>query len=244
MNNYSYTGTELDVFASAVNWKTYFSGVFRAWLKGSILEAGAGIGSNTPYFLNDQVQKLVCLEPDAELGQQISGKIHIKLLPECVSYVNGTTSDLNEPGLFDTILYIDVLEHIENDRAEISRALHLLKPGGHLIILVPAFNMLYTDFDKEIGHFRRYTRKTLRKAIVPGFSCKKLIYLDSTGFFASLANKLLFKNASANNGAIRFWDRVMIPISRISDPLCFHSFGKSLVGIWQKNMNGTSRTHG
>jgi ubiquinone/menaquinone biosynthesis C-methylase UbiE len=235
LNTFTYTGNELDVFAGAVYWKTYFSKIFRPYISGKILEAGAGIGSNTAYFLNDQVESLLCLEPDAALGKHISTKIHTKQLPECVSYVNGTTSNLNGNGLFDTILYIDVLEHIENDRAEISRAYNLLKPGGNLIILVPAYNMLYTDLDKEIGHFRRYTRKTLRKAIVPGFSCKKLNYLDSIGFFASLANKLLFKNASASHGAIRFWDKVMVPISRISDPLCFHSFGKSLIGIWQKS---------
>ena len=234
MDKYTYTGNELDVFAGAANWKKYFTSIFKSYLRGSVLEVGAGIGSKTPYLLNSNISSFTCLEPDRILVSRIEEKVKQHHLPELLGIICGTTSDIPADKQFDAILYIDVIEHIEDDKAELNRARNLLKQGGSLIILVPAFNSLYTEFDKEIGHYRRYVKKTLRPAIPEGFELKKLIYLDSAGFFASLANKLLFSNSKANPKVIKFWDQVLVRFSILADKILFHTFGKSLVGIWQK----------
>ena len=100
--------------------------------------------------------------------------------------------------------------------------------------MVPAHNYLFSPFDKAIGHFRRYNKKTL-KAAVP-FSLKQidLKYLDSLGLLASLANKWFLKQDYPELKQIKFWDNFIIPISKISDFILFYTIGKTVIGIWQK----------
>ena len=84
------------------------------------------------------------------------------LLPRTVELLTGTIADiLDRPQRFDAVLYIDVLEHIEDDRGELERATRLLREGGYLIVLSPAHQWLFSPFDEAIGHFRRYDRRSL-----------------------------------------------------------------------------------
>src|SRR3982751_1814330 len=114
------------------------------------------------------------------------------------------------------------------------KAASLLKSNGHLLILSPANEFLFSPFDKAIGHYRRYNRSTLT-AIIP-LQLKKISvrYLDSVGYFASLANKLALQQKYPTEKQIRIWDRWMIPVSKLTDKIFFHSFGKSILGIWRK----------
>ena len=91
---------------------------------------------------------------------------------------------------FDTIMYLDVLEHIKNDKKEIDIALKSLKKNGNLIINVPAFQFLYSDFDKNVGHYRRYNKKKLI-SLFKNKKYKKIwcTYYDSFGFILSLLSK-------------------------------------------------------
>ena len=87
------------------------------------------------------------------------------------------------------VVAYDVLEHIEDDQAEVERAAKHLAPGGHLIVLVPAHNWLFSPFDRAVGHFRRYNRSGLLKLGVPGLVPVAARYFDSVGMLASMANK-------------------------------------------------------
>lgn len=80
-----------------------------------------------------------------------------------------TLAALPRDSRFDTILYIDVLEHIADDRAELVEAARRLNPGGYLVVLSPAHQWLFTAFDAAIGHVRRYTAKSLRGFRLPDF---------------------------------------------------------------------------
>jgi len=145
----------------------------------------------------------------------------------------GTVDSLADDRLFDCILYIDVLEHIEADRAELEAAAEHLKPGGTLIVLCPAHPMLYTEFDRAIGHYRRYT-KAMYRAIEPdGLRRERLIYLDSAGLLLSLGNRLLLRSGSPTLKQVKVWDRLFVPISRLMDPLLGRTVGKSIVGVWR-----------
>ncbi len=146
----------------------------------------------------------------------------------------GTTEDLVASECFDTILYIDVLEHIDDDRGELTRAAAHLKPGGHVIVLSPAHQFLYAPFDRAIGHFRRYSRSSLRAAAPAGLHETRLVYLDSVGLLASAANRLLLSQSMPTESQILAWDRLMIPLSRLLDPLFMGRAGKSILGVWQR----------
>lgn len=231
---FTYQGSELELFQHAKKWKQYFSSVIRPFIKGDVLEAGAGIGSTTLLLNNGQPASWLLLEPDAAMCTSLNKQLHDGTLPANCTVMNGTTASVSQ--LFDTIIYIDVLEHIEADKEELVLASKLLKPGGHLIVLSPAFQHLYNPFDKAIGHFRRYTRRSLTQLTPAGTVVVSNRYYDTVGYFAALMNKVFLRQKYPALKQVLFWDRWLVPLSRFTDKLFFHSFGKSIITIWKKEM--------
>lgn len=231
--DYEYLGSELDLFQEAFCWKSYFAAHLRPYLRGDVLEVGAGIGGTSRILCDDRPASWTMLEPDSHLAARLAESLRQTPLPIRHELRTGTTMDLGSE-VFDCILYIDVIEHIEFDAVELERAARHLSPGGHLVILVPAHNWLYTSFDRAIGHFRRYTRRSLSAAVPSSLCRRKLIYLDSVGLLASLANRLWLKSAAPTRGQIHFWDRVLVRGSRWIDPILLNSVGKTVVGVWQR----------
>jgi len=230
-----YEGKELELFATAHHWKAYWSEKIHLHLGKSVLEVGAGLGANTSFLLGPNQESWLCLEPDASLTAQIPATLARQQRREIVKTVTGTLRDLSQEETFDTILYIDVLEHIKDDHTEMCAAMAHLKPKGKIVVLSPAHPRLFTEFDRAIGHFRRYTRKTLRACTPPGSKLLEIYALDSFGLMASVANKLLLHQSMPTLKQVEFWDCWLVPVSRWTDPLIGFAVGKSLVAIWQKN---------
>ena len=235
MTDYQYEGTELEVFQHATRWKAYFASKIRRYLCGSVLEVGAGMGANTRLLCDGNQTQWTALEPDRDLAEKMRAALAVESLPVPTMVRVGTSSDLSETDRFDTILYVDVLEHIQNDHDELCRARDHLNDRGTLIVLSPAHQWLFTDFDRAIGHHRRYSVRSLKKIVPSGLSLEKLIYLDSVGMLASAANRLLLKSSRPTLGQIRFWDSVLVRTSRFVDPLLAHRVGKSVLGVWRKD---------
>jgi SAM-dependent methyltransferase len=221
-----YVGTELTLFAQAHNWKSYVASMLRPWLGPRVLEVGAGMGTNIPFLFGDPVKEWVAVEPDAGLAGQITGASRV---------VAGTLEALDPLPRFDAVLYLDVVEHISDDEAELARAMLHLAPGGRLIVLVPAHQFLFSPFDAAIGHYRRYNRARLRQIGPKNGRLEQLLLLDSIGLFASLANKLVLRAANPSPEQIRLWDRTMVPMSRIIDRLIGYRVGKSVLGVWTRS---------
>jgi SAM-dependent methyltransferase len=234
MTAYQYTGNELELFAKAGNWKRYFTGFIRPYLKGDVLEAGAGLGSTTQILNNGSAASWTLLEPDGLYCARLATMIEEKTLPGNCEVKQGDTFSLGNEPLFDTIIYIDVLEHIEADKAEMEQAARLLKTGGHVIVLSPAHQYLFSPFDTAIGHYRRYNKKTLRAAGNTMLKEECMRYLDSTGLLASLANKWLLKQSYPTEKQIAFWNRYLVSSSTVTDKLSGFHIGKTIVGIWKK----------
>lgn len=228
---FEYIGNELELFLHAENWKSYVSQRVRPYINGSVLEVGAGIGANTPYLYRNDLNRFVSLEPDAELCQRYRQRLSEGQIPSDCELTEGTLETLVADEMFDTLLYFDVLEHIEDDAAEFERAMRRLNPGGHLIILCPAHHWLFSPFDEAIGHFRRYNKRLYRGLSVQ--APHHMEYLDSIGLFASLANRMFLKQSYPGLKQITTWDRWFVPLSRRSDPLTFRQVGKSILGIWK-----------
>lgn len=230
--DFAYAGSELELFARATNWKSYLSSLIRPHLGKSVLEVGAGLGVTTRY-LCDKQERWLCLEPDEQQAQVTRAAIGRGELPACCEARVGTIADLDAEK-FDSILYIDVLEHIEDDQAELARAIELLEPGGVLIALVPAYQWLFTPFDRAIGHYRRYTKRSLAEAVPNSLRRLSLHYLDSVGLLACLGNRFVLRSSLPTARQIWIWDRLMVTSSRLLDPLLGYTIGKSVLGVWRK----------
>ncbi len=235
-DDFQYEGAELQLFAAAANWKQYFADQMRAFIGTRVLEVGAGIGATTRILRGHTRTSWTCLEPDAELAAQLRQTVCTEPASDTspVEVIVGSLQDLPEQAAFDTILYVDVLEHIAQDRQELERASLRLTPGGHVLVLSPAHQWLFSPFDQAVGHYRRYCRKTLRSAAPPELRLVRLRYLDSAGLLASLANRVLLRASQPTAGQIRFWDGRLVPISRCLDVVLGYHIGKSILGVWRK----------
>lgn len=221
-----YVGNELELFKNALNWKTYFSDKLMGHIHGDVLEVGSGICANTNFLQNENVSSWTCLEPDNELIQKAERVNN-------TSFINGTLDDVDKDQKFDTIIYIDVLEHIEKDSREVINSYEFLKNGGKLIVLSPSYQYLFSPFDESVGHFRRYNKNTI-SSLHPKCRPYRCFYLDSVGVILSLANKLILKSGSPTQKQIKFWDSFVVQLSKFLDRLIGHSFGKSIVCIWKR----------
>lgn len=231
-SEYKYSGEELVLFQHAKRWKKYFSKQIKPHIKGKVLEAGAGSGNNTAILNDGSAPAWLLLEPDKHMAALLERDVQQKNYPSNCRAKNGTIYDIEH--IFDTIIYIDVLEHIEADAEEMKRAASLLNKGGRIIVLSPAFQSLYSPFDKAIGHYRRYNKRMLNEITPSGVNMISCRYYDSIGYFASLMNKLILKQKMPGMSQVLFWDRCMVPVSTITDKLFFHKFGKSIIAVWQK----------
>ncbi len=234
-SDFTYVGTELDLFARAKNWKAYLRRQITPFLGRDVLEVGAGLGATTLHLCRGRHDRWLCLEPDPALAARLESSISAGALPPCCQVEVGTVYDLACEQAFDTLLYIDVLEHIRDDASEVGRAVGLVRAGGHLVAVSPAHESLRTPFDAAIGHHRRYSKKTIAALTPPGLSLVRLRYLDAVGMLASLGNRLILKQAMPAPEQVVLWDSALVRLSRLIDPLIAYSLGKSVLAVWKKS---------
>jgi SAM-dependent methyltransferase len=230
-DEHAYVGNELALFLHATNWKAYWSSRIRPFVRGRVLDVGAGLGATFDY-LRDAADQWTCLEPDPMLCEQFRARLSAR--DRAPRVLCGTSAVLGAEERFDTVLYIDVLEHIEHDRAELASILQRLDPGGSLIVLSPALPFLYSPFDKSIGHLRRYTSRTLSQVTPAGSTVKTWFYLDGVGVLASLFARVAGR-AAPTPAQISTWDKAIVPVSRLTDALTSRLFGRTIVMVWTKD---------
>ena len=149
-----------------------------------------------------------------------------------VTISNDKISKINKK--FDTILYLHVLEHIEDDVEELKSVYKRLKDKGNLIIIVPRHQKLYSNFDKSIGHFRRYELNFFQLDLV-NLKRKVLISIDSLGYILYFLNKLFFKDEKLPSKLkIFIWDKIFTPFTIVIDFLTRYKFGKCIIAVYNK----------
>jgi SAM-dependent methyltransferase len=234
VSEFVYVGGELNLFAAAKNWKSYWSRQIKPFLNGDILEVGAGIGSNTGRLDQGGTERWVCLEPDPQLVARLTETLRNAKSGRKYEIVCGTLQTLAGQQ-FDTITYIDVLEHIQEDRDELAAAATHLRPGGRIVVLSPAHQWLFSPFDAAIGHFRRYNRAMLQNITPASLRLERIKYLDCAGLAASASNLLLLRQSLPTAKQLAVWDGWMVPVSRVLDGLIRYSVGKTIVAVWRKS---------
>ena len=234
MHNLPNSGTASADFEFAALRETYFYPraiirEFAPYLHGQIIDVGAGIGQMTALLAGQAGEKnIIGVEPDARFAQ-IFREQH-----PGIRLVEGTVADLPPNTPCDTIVSINVLEHIPDHVEEMSRYHALLAPrNGRLCIFAPARQEIYSPIDKDFGHFRRYTKASLREALAgAGFRDSTIYYFDFPGYFAWMLNFKLLKRRSFAPLAVRFFDRLVF---RAAHALEYHvtrpPIGQSLIAI-------------
>ena len=234
MNNDRYPGKELHLFSKAVKWKSYWSSRILPYFGNTVLEVGAGLGANTRLLCKKSFRRWVCLEPDTHLSKVITENIKYHQCHSLCEVINGTILNLSSDDIFDTILYLDVLEHIKDDKEEIHQAYNHLSSNGKIVIIAPSHPFLFSVFDKAIGHYRRYNARMIRELTPPDTRLLRLEYLDSLGMLLSYTNRAILNQKIPNHNEIQIWDSIIVPCSRIFDKLSCFRLGKSILAVWVK----------
>lgn len=224
---FNYTGCDnLEVMASARNYNAYLLSLVGTLQKGQkILDFGAGSGTYADDLKATRTQ-IDCVEPDVTLAGILKKKGYTVF-----------SDAKNLTAKYDIIYTFNVFEHIKDDKNSAKILVKHLKPGGMLVIYVPAFQTLFSSMDKKVGHYRRYRKWMLKELLADqDVSISRLQYCDPIGFFAALAFKVVGNsNGDLSPGSIKFYDRLIFPVSRLIEPLTKHFFGKNAVIIVQKD---------
>ena len=222
-----YQGKELENFDIAKFWRKYIYFQIKLFLKNEILEVGAGIGSFTKNY-KDSFSRITLIEPDKYNFKQLKKNLKGKN----ITILNTSIKKIKKK--FNCILYMNVLEHIKDHEKEINFAISKLYRNGFLIILVPAHQKLFTEFDKAVGHYRRYSMNFFKKKFKNSV-LEKLIFLDFFGYFLYFFNNLfLKKEVYPSKFKILIWDKIFTPITIVIDFLIRYKFGKNILCIYKK----------
>ena len=225
-----YTGWELSLFDRANAFRDYQFDFLRFNITGNVCEVGPGHGVICDRYIKLS-RKISLYEQSKKLFKFLKKKY--KLNPKISVYNKNLKSSKKK---YDTILYLDVLEHIKQPKKELKNVFRSLKKQGKLILSLPAYQHLFSQFDKDVGHYRRYTlKKFLSEMGGIKHSGLKYYYIDTIGYFLSLTAKIFLKKNYKSNfdKKIKIWN-YLIYISKILDFITMYSFGKTLIIIVQK----------
>ena len=229
-----YQGHDLEVLADLPNYYSWIVDHFRPYLKGCTMEIGTGIGTISKLIFND-VEELILVEPSAHLTEYLPPSISNS--PKVSIY--NETLEQHLPQMpnqsCDTVIMVNVLEHIENDGAAIEALHRILKPGGHLLLFVPALQFLYSALDREHGHFRRYHLAPLEYKLNSfGFSIQESRYFDIVGVFPWWLINTLGKKTNFNLALAKVYDQYFIPITKVFESFIPPPFGKNIMIIAER----------
>jgi SAM-dependent methyltransferase len=192
-----------------------------------VLEFGAGDGVFIRKFRDEGIAVEV-VERDTKLRGLLEGRFVCRTYPD--------TGDVDTDSV-DFIYSVNVLEHIENLDRELLELRRVLRRDGSLFVFVPAFEMLWTSLDDEVGHVTRFTRSSIASALSRnGFDITQMKYFDCLGFPAALGVRLMEKlnMFQYQPGSVRFYDRRIFPSSRYLDRFFQHTLGKNIFAVARK----------
>jgi SAM-dependent methyltransferase len=219
---------------TAENYNGWIAAQFAPYMGERVLEVGCGIGTLSEHWLDRAA--FVGIDTEAECVEKCSRRfadrprarfVHDRVgAPDWVSRWSE-----HRP---DTIVAVNVLEHIRSDAEALRGWRDILRAsgGGHVCIFVPAFEFAYSAFDRRYGHFRRYTKESLRdKVLDAGLELEVLRYFNMPGLLAWWATFVLLRRSESAAAEVGFYDRVIVPLTRRIEQRFEPPFGNSVVAV-------------
>jgi 2-polyprenyl-3-methyl-5-hydroxy-6-metoxy-1,4-benzoquinol methylase len=204
----------------------------------NIVEVGAGTGSFSEMVLGTKPERLALVEPSdlyADLTVNLSHNANGTKIDFYNSIFSAVAEEITAKQKPDSIIYVNVLEHIEDDSRELKLIYDSLGDGGRCFLFVPALMALYGEFDRKLGHFRRYTKPELeQKCQAAGFKILKSKYFDVAGVLPWYVNYRLFKSENLGGGAVNLYDKAVVPFFRKIESMVKVPVGKNILLIGEK----------
>lgn len=234
MTEVVYEGRDLEVLADMSNYYAWMMETFSGHIRGKVLEYGAGTG-NVSELLVPMAERLTLIEPSASLiaplRARFAGNAKVEVSGEALEQ-HVTRSPAAS---FDTIVLVNVLEHIEDDRDSLANIFRILTPGGHLLLFVPAMQWLMSEIDRMHGHFRRYHKPDLvAKVGAAGGEVLHCRYFDLPGVGPWLLLNKALGSTTFNPTLIGIHDRFVVPVSKTIEKVITPPFGKNLILVAKK----------
>ena len=230
----SYTLEDQRRMTRAANYFAWQSRLVGCEIGSRVVEVGAGIGNFTQTILDREL--VIALDRDADciaaLREQFPNRPNLKTF--VLDAGNGGVESLKtfRP---DSCVCLNVLEHIQDDEAALQKMASMLSPGGVVVLIVPAFAVLFGPIDRNLGHYRRYDRRSLlRLAGKAGLRPVKLHYLNFVGFFGWWINAHILKRQAQSPAQIDFFDRRVVPTMSRLEAMIHPPFGQSLLAVFKK----------
>jgi hypothetical protein len=236
----NYPGRELEAMRLAVNYHRWILQSIKPYLGRRLVEVGAGAGSFSELLLGCPLETLALVEPSATMYEQLSASIsHLETTAISVKSYNATfaeaADEIKAAHKPDSILYINVLEHIADDEAELALVHRTLSEHGRVFIFVPAFDWLYGKFDEQVGHVRRYTRTELEdKGRRAGFKIIKSTYFDFLGVAPWYIKYRILKSSTMEPWAVALYDRYLLHLTKAIESVIKPPLGKNIVLVAEK----------
>jgi SAM-dependent methyltransferase len=232
--NFQYFGRDLEAMSFAKNYHDWIIDEFRPYLHRVVAEIGAGTGNFSELLSREpSIDTLLAFEPSVNMHPILADRFaHNTRVTSIQGYLQDEADHFRET--LDAILYVNVLEHIENDLHELVLARATLKVGGHLLIFVPALQWLYSQLDAQLDHHRRYHKRELIDLVQSaGFKIIEVKYFDILGILPWYVAFVLFKGG-LSAGNVSAYDRYVVPLVRRIERRIQPPIGKNLLLIAQK----------
>ena len=230
----NYFGRDLEAMSFAVNYHRWIFREFRNYIGKHVVEVGAGTGTFSQLILKTNPSTFVAIEPSTNmyesLRDRIGGNPNVRIL-NC-HFANALPKFSQAP---DTVFYVNVLEHIEDDQGELDCVCRSLRPNGHLCIFVPALGWLYGTHDKAVGHLRRYEKEALARVFKQaGFEIVLSKYFDIAGILPWWISFCVLKRPPLQVGQAKVYDSILVPVMERLERIARPPIGKNLMFVGRK----------
>lgn len=220
----------LSVIEKANKFNKWMYETIKPYSKGRILEIGCGIGNISEFFINDNFD-IVLSDLRDNYIEIVKNKFTNEVIKIDLVDVDFETKHKDLIGTFDTVFALNVVEHIKDDHKAIENCKKLLKNQGHLIILVPAYQTLFNNFDVELEHYRRYTQKSLKQLIKANqLNIIKTFSFNVIGILGWFVSGSILKKKTIPEGQMGLFN-TLVPVFKLADILTFKKIGLSVICI-------------
>ena len=229
MDAVTYAGNDLEVLADMPNYYSWIMEAFTPHVRGRVIEYGAGVGTISEH-LAPLAESLTLVEPSPNLFERLASRFVESPQVEVAAESLESHVARLAPDSVDTIVMVNVLEHIADDRAALRQLIAALKPGGHLLLFVPALQFLMSRLDRDLGHHRRYHRPDLTAKVGDaGATVLDCRYVDLLGVGPWFLLNTLMGATSFNPALVALNDRYAVALTRRIESLIRTPFGKNLI---------------